>query len=155
MPRRELSHPHQVTEWLEEWGRVLKEPGEMTLIGSAALLWHAAQRGLDTPLPENSMDADPITDSEAIAELAWDAIIGSDFEKEHGWHVNLMPNAVLKNFPEGWEVRSHHAAYGNLHLIVPAPIDLLAAKAKRSEPRDIAHARWAADLGLVEAVDLE
>jgi len=149
MPRRELSHPHQVTAWLEEWGRALLEPGEMTLIGSAALLWHAAQRGLDTPLPENSMDADPITDSEAIATLAWDAIIGSDFEKEHGWHVNLMMPSVLNNFPEGWEARCQCAAYGNLHLIVPSVADLLAAKAKRSEPRDLAHARWAADLGLV------
>ena len=149
MPRRELSHPHQVTAWLEEWGRALNEPGEMTLIGSAALLWHAAQRGLDTPLPENSMDADPITDSEAIAELAWDAVIGSDFEKEHGWHVNLMMPAVLANFPEGWEARCQRAAYGNLHLVVPAVADLLAAKAKRSDPRDIAHARWAVDLGLV------
>src|SRR5262245_19703873 len=142
MARRELSHPHQVIAWLEEWGRVLQESGEMTLIGSAALLWHAARRGLDTPLPENSMDADLITDSEAIAELAWDAIIGSDFEKQHGWHVNLMPASVLKSFPEGWEQRSLRAEYGNLKLIVPGVADLLAAKAKRSEPRDVAHAKW-------------
>jgi hypothetical protein len=121
----------------------------MTLIGSAALLWHAAQRGLDTPLPENSMDVDPITTSEAIAELAWDAMIGSDFEAKHGWHVNLMMPAVLLNFPEGWEGRCQRSSYGNLHLIVPSAPDLLAAKAKRSDPRDLAHARWAADLGLV------
>ncbi len=149
MPRRELSHPHQVTAWLEEWGRALNEPGEMTLIGSAALLWHAAQRGLDTPLPENSMDADPITDSEAIAELAWDAVIGSDFEKQHGWHVNLMPDAVLKSFPEGWRDRVTGRHYGQLHLVVPSAADLLAAKAKRGDPRDVAHAKWATDLGLV------
>ena len=149
MPRRELSHPHQVTAWLEEWGRALNEPGEMTLIGSAALLWHAAQRGLDTPLPENSMDADPITDSEAIAELAWDAIIGSDFERQHGWHVNLMPGTVLKTLPDGWEGRCLRGQYGNLRLVVPGVSDLLAGKAKRSEARDIAHSKWAADLGLV------
>jgi len=35
----------------------------MVLIGSDALLWHAFQRGLSEPLPENSMDVDPITDS--------------------------------------------------------------------------------------------
>jgi hypothetical protein len=149
MPRRELSHPHQVTEWLAEWGRALREPGEMTLIGSAALLWHAARRGLDVPLPENSMDADPVTDSEAIAELAWDSIIGSDFERQHGWHVNLMPEAVLKNLPDGWKQRCARGEYGNLRLVVPAVADLLAAKAKRSDARDIAHAKWAADLGLV------
>ena len=149
MPRRELSRPHQVTDWLEEWGRALKEHGEMILIGSAGLLWHAAQCGLDVPLPENSMDADPITDNEAIAELAWDAIIGSEFEKQHGWHVNLMPGTVLGTFPEGWQERCARGQYGNLHLIVPCVADLLAGKAKRSDARDIAHAKWAADLGLV------
>jgi hypothetical protein len=45
MPRRELSSPQQVVDWLEEWGQLLGEPASMTLIGSAALLWHAADRG--------------------------------------------------------------------------------------------------------------
>ena len=53
MPRRELSRPQQIVDWLEEWGAALDEPASMTLIGSAALLWHAADRGLDVPLPEN------------------------------------------------------------------------------------------------------
>jgi hypothetical protein len=42
MPRRELHHPHQVTDWLKSWGAQLRVPGEMILIGSAGLLWHAA-----------------------------------------------------------------------------------------------------------------
>ncbi|MFM8292423.1 MAG: hypothetical protein ACKOC4_12080 [Planctomycetia bacterium] len=46
----------------------------MTLIGSAALLWHAADRGLDVPLPENSMDVDPATDSDALAWMCYDAL---------------------------------------------------------------------------------
>jgi len=28
----------------------------LILIGSGGLFWHAAQRGLEIPLPENSMD---------------------------------------------------------------------------------------------------
>jgi len=47
--------------------------------------WHAWQQGLDLPLPENSMDVDPITDSEEIALLGYDALIGSEFEKQRGW----------------------------------------------------------------------
>jgi hypothetical protein len=52
----------------------------LILIGSGALLWHAHERGLDTELPEASMDVDPITDSDEIARLCYDAIIGSEFE---------------------------------------------------------------------------
>ena len=149
MPRRELKYPHQVTAWLEEWGGKLAEPADITLIGSGALLWHAAQRGSDEPLPENSMDVDSITHSEAVAELAYDAMIGSEFEREHGWHVNLLPDPVLKSFPEGWEMRCSRATYGNLSLLVPSVADLLAAKARRDDPRDRAQAAWCRALGLV------
>jgi len=94
MPLRELRSPRQIEEWLKEWGSLLTVPGEMVLIGSGALLWHAWNCGVDLPLPENSMDVDPVTDSEEIAMLGYDAMIGSDFERKHGWHVNLMPQAV-------------------------------------------------------------
>ena len=64
----------------------------------------------------------------------------------------MMP-AVLNNFPEGWKDRCQRAAYDNLQLVVPSVADLLAAKAKRSDPRDLAHAQWAADLGLVASAE--
>ena len=95
MPRRELRYPRQVEDWLSAWGQKLAEPGELVLIGSGALLWHAARIGLEQPLPENSMDVDPVTESEEVALLGYEAMIGSEFEREHGWHVNLMPVAVL------------------------------------------------------------
>ncbi len=120
----------------------------MTLIGSAGLLWHAADRGLDVPLPENSMDVDPVTDSDALAWLCYDAIIGSEFEREHGWHVNLMPESVLRGLPEGWQARASQQVYGHLTVIVPVAADLLAPKLMRNEPRDRAHAEWARALGL-------
>ena len=47
MPRRELSKPQQIIDWLVEWGDALKEPAAMTLVGSAGLLWHASRLGLD------------------------------------------------------------------------------------------------------------
>ncbi len=149
MPRRELHHPHQVTAWLEEWGRALKEPGRMTLIGSAALLWHVARNGLDLPLPENSMDVDPVTDDESVAELAYDALIGSEFEALHGWHVNLMPRTALNALPKGWEARASQAVYGMLTVIVPAVTDLLAPKLARGEPRDLRHAEFMRSLNLI------
>jgi hypothetical protein len=149
MPRRELSRPQQIIDWLTSWGEQLSEPASMTLIGSAALLWHAADRGLDTRLPENSMDADPITDSDALAWMCYDAIIGSEFEREHGWHVNLLPQSVLREFPEDWQARASCGAYGRLNVFVPSPADLLVPKLKRNEPRDRAHAAWAKESGLL------
>ena len=149
MPRRELKHPHQVSDWLAEWGRKLSEPASMTLIGSAGLLWHVARIGRDDPLPENSMDADPVTESEAVAELAYDAMIGSEFENRHGWHVNLMPRMVLEALPPRWQERVFSASYGNLTVVVPAPADLLAPKLERNEPRDQQHAELARAVGLI------
>ncbi|TLY37478.1 MAG: hypothetical protein E6K60_04545 [Nitrospirae bacterium] len=149
MPRRELKFPSQVEQWLVEMGKALGNPGRMILIGSGALLWHAAQRGITEGLPENSMDVDPITDSDEIARLCYEAIIGSEFEQRHGWHVNLMPNSVLREFPPDWEDRAARKNYGQLSLEVPAPADLLVPKLKRAEPRDHAQAAWAKRIGLV------
>jgi hypothetical protein len=143
VPLRELKNPSQIENWLIDWGNRLTESGNMVLIGSGALLWHAAQQGMELPLPENSMDVDPITDSEEVALLGYEAMIGSEFEKEHGWHVNLMPSAVLSEMPDGWEGRALRKTYGRLQVVVPAVPDLLAPKLKRGEPRDKAHAEWA------------
>jgi hypothetical protein len=146
MPLRELKNPSQIENWLIDWGNQLTEAGSMVLIGSGALLWHAAQRNLQTPLPENSMDVDPVTDSEQVALLGYEAMIGSEFEKQHGWHVNLMPSAVLSEMPIGWQTRAHRKNYGLLEVVVPEVSDLLVPKLKRGEPRDKAHAEWAKQL---------
>jgi len=149
MPRRELKSGKQVADWLVEMGTQLKLPGSMTLIGSAALLWHAHDQGLDAELPEASMDVDPVTDSDEVAMLCYAALIGSEFEKIHGWHVNLMPQTVLNELPTNWQARVAARQIGNLTLLVPAPIDLLFPKLKRNEPRDRAHEAWARQVGLI------
>ena len=88
-------------------------------------------------------------DSEALAWMCYEALIGSEFERHHGWHVNLLPLSVLKELPEGWEERSRRMTYGKLTVVVPAASDLLAPKLRRNEPRDRAHAEWARQVGLV------
>ncbi len=150
MPQRELSRPRQVISWLESWGGILPSECAMTLIGSAALLWHVHRIGKDTSLPENSMDVDPVTSDEDLAVLCYDAVIGSEFEKEHGWHVNLMPAIVLEHLPREWEQRSSVAVYGNLTVTVPAVADLFVPKLKRGEPRDLKQFEFAKQLGLIE-----
>lgn len=146
MPLRELKYPSQIENWLGEWGCQLTEPGSMVLIGSGALLWHAAQRNLEAPLPENTMDVDPVTDSEQVALLGYESMIGSEFEKQHGWHVNLMLSAVLSEMPSDWESRAFKKAYALLEVVVPAVEDPLVPKLKRGEPCDRAHAEWAEKL---------
>jgi hypothetical protein len=149
MPRRELKSGKQVADWLAEIGSQLKAPGNLTLIGSAALLWHAHERGLTTELPEASMDVDSVTDSDEVAMLCYEALIGSEFERTHGWHVNLMPESVLQELPGGWKQRATQKQISRLNLLVPAPADLLAPKLKRNEPRDRTHADWAKRIGLL------
>jgi hypothetical protein len=149
MPRCELKNGKQVADWLDELATSIKFPGNLTLIGSAALLWHAHIRGVTDELPEASMDVDPVTDSDEIALLCYEALIGSEFERTHGWHVNLMPTTVLLELPSGWEQRASRRQKGNLKLIVPAPADLLAPKLKRNEPRDRVHAEWCKQAGLL------
>jgi hypothetical protein len=149
MPRRELKNGKQVVDWLAEVGASLKSPGNMTLIGSAALLWHAHERGIVSELPEFSMDVDPVTDSDEVAMLCYEALIGSEFERTHGWHVNLMPETVLNELPAGWKQCATQKQIGKLILLVPTPADLLAPKLKRNEPRDRAHAEWAKRVGLL------
>ena len=143
MPRRELQYPEQVEEWLRELSSQVSSPAKLILIGSGGLLWHAFQRGVLEPLTEKSMDVDPITDSDEVARLCYEAIIGSEFELKHGWHVNLMPELVLREFPPDWRSRSSTKSYGLLEVIVPSPDDLLVPKRKRNEPRDRAHETWA------------
>ena len=121
----------------------------MILIGSAALLWHAVDRGLQAELPEGSMDVDPITDCEEIARVCYDCLIGSEFEREHGWHVNLMPELVLREFPADWRARAVSRVIGRLTLVVPSPEDLLKPKLRRGEPRDRKHYEWARAVGLL------
>jgi hypothetical protein len=150
MPRRELRYPQQIEDWLLELSQKLTKPGRMILIGSGALLWHAGQRGLSEPLPENSMDVDPITDSDEVARLCYEALIGSDFERDHGWHVNLMPDIVLREFPADWQTRASIRPYGLLTLTVPAPADLFVPKRKRNEPRDRLQESWARRLLLLQ-----
>jgi len=149
MPRRELKFPRQVEEWLIEINAQLIESAEMTLIGSGALLWHAHQRGITEPLPENSMDVDSITQSDAVARLCYEAIIGSEFEQKHGWHVNLMPDVVLRELPADWLLRATRKDYGFLVVQVPAPSDLFVPKLKRNEPRDRLQQAWAQRIGLL------
>lgn len=150
MPRAELRHPQQVVDWLESLKSEIHEPCQMWLIGSGALLLHAHIKSIQAPLPSNSMDVDPVVVGDALAWACYDACIGSEFEKRHGWHVNLMPDAVLKELPQGWEDRAENLPFGMVHVILPSVDDLLAPKLKRGEPRDLEHRDWAIQQKLLQ-----
>jgi ABC-type Fe3+ transport system substrate-binding protein len=87
MPRRELKHPSQVEDWLLELSSKLTQAAEMVLIGSGALLWHAYQKGITEPLPENSMDVPPSVLNEFPAD--WRARAAS---KSYGLLKLVAPN---------------------------------------------------------------
>ena len=60
----------------------------------------------------NSMDVGPVTESDALAWMCYDALIGSEFERQRGWHVNLLPRSVLDELPANWRDRDLSAHYG-------------------------------------------
>src|SRR5271163_301970 len=103
MPERRLKSPDQIEKWLISLGGSLSQSGSLILIGSGGLLWHAGQKSVTVPLPENSMDVDPITESDEVAMTLYDAGIGSDFERTHGWHLNPMPKTALNELPSDWK----------------------------------------------------
>jgi hypothetical protein len=152
MPRRELKNGRQVHEWLASVAQAITAPAEITLIGSGALLWHVFDRQIDAELPEASMDIDPLTNSDEVARLCYDALIGSEFERHHGWHVNLMPDTVLRELPNDWRGRATIRVLGQLTVVVPSPADLVVPKLKRGEPRDIKHVEWAKRIGLLPEI---
>jgi hypothetical protein len=96
------------------------------------------------------MDVDPITESEEIARFCYDGVIGSEFESTHGWHINLMPASVMREFPGDWKEKASCKTYGHLSVVVPASDYLLIPKRKRNEPRDRVHGQWAKSIKLVE-----
>ena len=140
-PRRELAHGNQVQGWLLEASRRITLPAEIVLIGFAGLLWHAARRGVTAPAPDRSMDIDPA--------FATECLIGSDFERTHGFHINAMPREALLGLAAGWETRAAREALGILSVVVPSPADLLVPKLRRGEPQDIRHRDWAEKVGLL------
>ena len=81
--------------------------------------------------------------------MCYDCLIGSEFEREHGWHVNLMPELVLREFAPDWRERAVSRTFGRLTLLVPSPEDLLRPKLRRGEPRDRKHCEWARSVGLI------
>lgn len=144
-----LRSSRQVKDWLLEWGRDI-DHSKMILIGSAALLCQASRiLGHEVELPENSMDVDVVTDDDKVAALGYASIIGSPFEKSHGFHVNLMPNEALLTLPQEWESRSSTEKYGGLSVVIPSIADILAAKMKVGRPRDYQQYAWAKELGLL------
>lgn len=146
MPRRELRYPHQVHDWLSLWGKTLRsqnKEGTMILIGSAAILLHAYGHGIQEGFLDGSMDVDPITSDESLAMLCYDSQIGSAFELENGWHVNLMPDLVLQEFEKSWRERATTLHYEELTVTIPSVEDLIKPKLKRGEPRDLRHRDYA------------
>ena len=85
MPRRELKSGKQVADWIQEVGAQLQSSGNMTLIGSAALLWHAHDRGLThEPEVRHILESSKGSDHQLDTELR---------------QRNLSLRAVVKEIP--------------------------------------------------------
>ena len=149
MPLRELKNGKQVADWLAEIGSQLKLPGNMTLIGSAALLWHAHERGLI----EDATIAATLEQRAGFWRLR-ESI--SDVQKHEGGSIKhdlsvplgAVPEflteatlAVERFLPGARVVAFGHLGDGNIHFNVSQPIgaDKAAFLARWSEVNAIVH----------------
>jgi hypothetical protein len=105
------------------------------------------------PLPSKSNDVDPISSSDEVVEMCYAAMVGSTFDQENGWHINLMPETAMQSFPVGWADRAFRKTYGKLTVIVPSADDVLVPKLLRRESRDLAQAQWALEIGILADSD--
>ncbi len=110
--KRELRSSSQIKHWLEVWGSELHEPAQLVLIGSGALLLHAAIRSHEVPLRSSSSDVDFTSGSDLVLERGYDSGVGSAFEGEHGWHINVMPNSALEGLFDWYNLQEYCKLWG-------------------------------------------
>ncbi|MFO1484443.1 MAG: hypothetical protein U1F71_13875 [Verrucomicrobiaceae bacterium] len=80
--------------------------GRIIVFGSSSLLGTVPDADQRFELIRRSLDADFILDpfDDQIARTAQDALgVDTDFEREFGYHADIVRPMAFDNFPPGWE----------------------------------------------------
>lgn len=86
----------------------LTHSGRIIVFGSSSLLGSIPDADQRFELIRRSLDADFILDpfDEQIARVAHDALgADTEFEREFGYHADIVRPMAFENFPPGWEGR--------------------------------------------------
>ncbi|MBI4025054.1 MAG: hypothetical protein HY360_08740 [Verrucomicrobia bacterium] len=117
----------------------LSHPRRIVLLGSSSLLPTAPQLGEPGQPLEFSNDADLLLDpvNQEMANMLMEAVgSGSLFEKQNGYHADILRPQTIETLPTGWETRLHPVS-GYDHVFTLDPYDLAIVKLMIGRKKDL------------------
>ena len=110
----------------------------IVVFGSASLLGSYPSADLDYELIRRSGDADFVLDpwEDEVALLAHESLgVDSEFDKENGYHADIIRPMAFENFPPGWDDRLV-GLEGCPGVFCLEPHDMAVAKCFPARPKD-------------------
>ena len=145
----------QSLEHLAQSALALAQSQKIFILGSSSLLASFPELG-EEGLLDNTFDADLLLDSvtKGISDLLKEAIgEGSLFEKERGYHADILHPSIAETLPPGWEGRLV-AVEGFDNVFALEPLDLAVVKIVLGREKDLALVRRLLELGKISAEEL-
>ena len=113
--------------------------GRIIVFGSSSLFGSIPDADRRFELIRRSLDADFILDpfDDQIARIAQDTLgVDTEFEREFGYHADIVRPMAFENFPPGWEQRLLPLD-GCARVFCLEPHDMAVAKLFAGRPKDI------------------
>jgi len=113
--------------------------GRIIVFGSSSLLGSVPDADQRFELVRRSLDADFILDpfDDQIARVAQDALgVDTEFERQFGYHADIVRPMAFENFPPGWEARLKPLE-DCAGVFCLEPHDMAVAKLFAGRPKDI------------------
>lgn len=113
--------------------------GRIIVFGSSSLLGTVPDADQRFELVRRSLDADFILDpfDDLVARVAQDALgADTEFERQFGYHADIVRPMVFENFPSGWEDRLKPLD-GCAGVFCLEPHDMAVAKLFAGRTKDI------------------
>jgi hypothetical protein len=145
----------QSLEHLAKSALALAQSRKICVLGSSSILASFPELG-EEGLLDNTFDADFLLDpvNKGVFELLKEAIgEGSLFEKEKGYHADILHPSIVETLPPGWEGRLV-AVRGFDNVFALEPLDLAAVKVLVGREKDLALVRRLLELRKIRVEDL-
>ena len=140
----------QSLEHLAQSALALAQSRKVIVLGSSSILASFPELG-EAGLLDKTFDADFLLDpvNKAISDLLKEAIgEGSLFEKEKGYHADILHPSIVETLPPGWEERLVAVA-GFENVFALEPLDLAAVKVFVGREKDLALVGKLLELGKI------
>lgn len=145
----------QSLEHLAHSALALAQCRKVYILGSSSILASFPELG-EAGLLDKTFDADLLLDpvDKGISDFLKEAIgEGSLFEKEKGYHADILHPSIVETLPPGWEGRLV-AVRGFDNVFALDPVDLAAVKIVVGREKDLELVRRLLLLGKISGGDL-